>query len=314
MHRPLAAVIFVVAAVAVVVTVTVALAQGNPPGTVTWSCAATGTGQLSGNLVLGGDARWSNLAFSGGVTRQFVPAFAAGLSVRYGDEAWRIQQATAFGDRAPWRHLQRPGASLNLSLALSRTLVVGVSPTADWAYDSRADVAEACTYGAVLSAFGVASPRFVLGGGVSLTRQFYSMKSSPFLIVNWRLSDRLRIANAPAAGPLGGAGVELRFCTRAGLGAGRRRRVALGPLAARGALGIGRQRGRDQLDTAAGPALAPPRGEGEDRPQCGCGIRQHAEAEGFQRQGDRARRLWRRPDVLGHVVVQVLKTAIGGGS
>ena len=44
-----------------------------------------------------------------------------------------------------------------------------------------------------------------------MTRQFYSVKTSPFVIVNWKLTERMRIANAASGGPLGGAGVELRY-------------------------------------------------------------------------------------------------------
>lgn len=45
----------------------------------------------------------------------------------------------------------------------------------------------------------------------SVTRQFCSVKTTPFVIVNWKMTDRLRLANAAPAGSLGGAGVELRY-------------------------------------------------------------------------------------------------------
>jgi hypothetical protein len=192
-----------------------ALGQGNPPGTVILSSAVTGIQQFSGDLDHGGSVEWSSAAFSAGVMWQIVPAFAAGLSVRYDDQDWRIHSATAFGNTASWQRLERPGASANLSLALSRTFVLGASPTVEWAYASRAGTGDAVIYGAVFSAVKVVRPAFTLGGGASVTRQFYSVKTSPFVIVNWKLGDRFRIANAVPAGPLGGAGVELRYAPAA---------------------------------------------------------------------------------------------------
>jgi hypothetical protein len=186
-----------------------ALAQGNPPGTVTFSSAVTGIHQLPGDLACGGDLQWSSVSASVGITRQFVPAFAAGLSLRYDGEDWPIGAAAAFSGDSPWRRLQRAGASANLSLALSRTLLTGVSPTIEWAGTPGTGGRDGLVYGAVLSVANAFSPRFVLGGGASVTRQFYSVKTTPFVIVNWRITDRLRIANASAAGPEGGAGVEL---------------------------------------------------------------------------------------------------------
>jgi hypothetical protein len=37
------------------------------------------------------------------------------------------------------------------------------------------------------------------------------VKVSPFLIINWKWSDRFKIANALPAGPEGGAGIEARW-------------------------------------------------------------------------------------------------------
>jgi hypothetical protein len=211
MDRSIIVLVLTVRLAAGFLTVPEALAQGSPPGTVTVSSAVSGIHQFAGELEQGGDVQWSSALLSGSVTRQFVPAFAAGLGLRCDFQDWRFGSPSAFNGKAPWQRLQRPGASLNLSLALSHTLVVGASPLVEWAYDSRANTADALIYGAVLSAAKVFSPRFTLGAGASISRQFYSVKSTPFIIVNWKITDRLRLANAVPAGPLGGAGVELRY-------------------------------------------------------------------------------------------------------
>jgi hypothetical protein len=210
MYRSIVLLVLIASGAGAFATVPGARAQGSPPGTVTVSSAVTGIHQFARDLDQGGDVQWSSALITGSVTRQFVPAFAAGLTLRCASEDWRFGTPAAFDGKAPWRRLDRPGASLNLSLALSRTMVVGVSPTLDWAYDSRAHTDDALIYGAVLSAARVFSPGFTLGVGASLSRQFYSVKTTPFVIVNLKISDRLRIANAVPAGPLGGAGVELR--------------------------------------------------------------------------------------------------------
>jgi hypothetical protein len=211
MYRPIVTLVLASCAAAALLAAPGALAQGNPPGTVTVSSAVTGIHQFSADPNQNGDVQWSSAAVSGGVMRQLTPAFAAGLSLRYDHEDWRLGPSAALGGAVPWRRLERPGATLNLSLALSRTFLVGVSPTVEWAYDSRAGAGDAMIYGAVVSAANVFSPRFTLGAGASVTRQFYSLKASPFVILNWKLTDRLRVANAAPAGPLGGAGVELRY-------------------------------------------------------------------------------------------------------
>jgi len=188
-----------------------ASAQGNPPGTVTVSGAVTGIHQFDVDLDQGGHVQWSSAAINGSVTRQFVPAFAAGISLRYASEDWRFDSPVAFGGTPPWQDLRRASAGLNLSLALSHTLLVGLSPNVEWAYDTGASTGDALTYGAVVSAVKVVRTGMTLGAGASVQRKFYSVKVSPFVIVNWKLNDHLRIANTTSAGPEGGAGVELRW-------------------------------------------------------------------------------------------------------
>src|SRR6185503_3513537 len=116
-----------------------------------------------------------------------------------------------FGGLSPWGRLQRQGVGLNLSLAFSPTVVVGVTPSVEWALESGANRDDALTYGGVVSMLKVFSPKLVLGAGAKVLRQFYSVKTSPFVIVNWQLTEKLRIANAISSGPLGGGGIELRY-------------------------------------------------------------------------------------------------------
>jgi hypothetical protein len=191
-----------------VLVASVAWAQGQPPGTVTTSLAVTGVHQFDADLDEGGKVSWGSVSISGGVTRQMVPAFSAGVSARHIGEEWRMDGPAAFAGQAPWRDLQRTNVGLNLSLALSHTFLVGLNPVLEWARERGASANDALTYGAVVSAVKVVNPNLILGAGASVNRMFYSVKVSPFLIINWKWSDRFRITNALPAGPEGGAGIE----------------------------------------------------------------------------------------------------------
>jgi len=176
-----------------------------------WVRDIAGVSGLDADLDEGGQAGWSAASISAGVTRQMVPAFAMGISARHISERWRIESPTALAGGAPWRDLQRSNVGLNLSLALSHTFLVGLSPVVELAREQDVSAEDALTYGAVVSAVKVVNPKLTLGAGASINRQFYSVKVSPFLIINWKWSDRFKIANALPAGPEGGAGVEARW-------------------------------------------------------------------------------------------------------
>src|SRR6185369_15888060 len=136
-----------------------AAAQGQPPGTVTTSLAVTGVHQFDADLDEGGAVGWSGVSISGSVTRQMVPAFAAGISARHVGEEWRMDAPAAFAGQAPWRDLQRSNVGLSLSLALSRSFLVGLNPVVEWAREPDVSADDALTYGAVVSAVKVVNPK-----------------------------------------------------------------------------------------------------------------------------------------------------------
>lgn len=186
-------------------------AQGTLPGTVTTSASITGLNAFDADLDQGGGFHWRGVQVGGSVTRQFTREFAAGLALRYDTQEWTWDRPAAFGARAPWSRLHLPAIGLNLSYAPAPEWRLGVSPTVEWSGESGADSGDALTYGAVASATRVFSPDLVLGVGAGVFRQIDKTKVFPFLVVNWKITDRWRLTNPLPAGPAGGAGLELAY-------------------------------------------------------------------------------------------------------
>jgi hypothetical protein len=177
----------------------------------TYSASTTVQSLFAADMASGGSVASQRLGFSAGVNWRPAPAFSAGVGLNYEAQDWTFESGPAFGTTPPWSALERGSVSLPLGLALSPHFFTGLSPFAEWSYEREAGASDALTYGASLSAFGIISPRFSLGGGAKLHHQYFRTKVTPFLIVNWQLSTKLRIANSQAAGPLGSGGVELRY-------------------------------------------------------------------------------------------------------
>jgi hypothetical protein len=178
---------------------------------VTYSASTSLQSLFTAELASGGSVASQRLGVSAGVTWRPAPAFSSGVSLNYEAQDWTFESGPAFGAAPPWSALERGSVSLPIGLALSPHFVTGLSPFAEWSYEREAGASDALTYGASLSAFGIISPRFTLGGGAKVHHQYFRTKVTPFLIVGWQLSTKFRIANSQAAGPLGSGGVELRY-------------------------------------------------------------------------------------------------------
>jgi len=188
-----------------------AAAQMATPGTTSASAAISGLAQLDTDLDNGGSFRWNGVAVSAKVARQFTGSLEIGASLRYDHQDWHFNAPSAFGGRAPWQQLQAPTIGLDVDYAVAPGLTVGFTPSVGWSYESGAQTGDAVNWGAIFSATRFFSKDLVLGVGAGVFRQIEETRVFPFLIVNWQINDRLRLTNPFAAGPVGGAGLELAY-------------------------------------------------------------------------------------------------------
>ncbi len=207
-------------------------AQPAPAGTTVTSVGLTGLNQFDTGLGSGGSFNWQDATANINVTRQFTNQVAAGVNVRYGYQNWKWTSPTAFNGRGPWSSIETPALGMSFFYAPSPEWRLGFVPTVEWSGESGTGTGGTATYGAVMSAARRFSKDLTLGLGAGVFRQIDQTKVFPYLIVNWNITDKLRLSNPLPAGPSGGAGLELSYAlsqkwTLAGGGAYRSYRFRL---------------------------------------------------------------------------------------
>jgi hypothetical protein len=199
------------AALAAAALASPALAQSSKVGDVATALSLSGLAQFDTDLDDDGSFRWSGVQASANVTRQITSEFAAGFTLRYDYQNWKFDNPAAFGGVAPWSNVSTPMIGLNLSYAPTSDWRVGFNPAVDWSGESGANAGDSLSYGAVLTATKIFSPDLMLGLGAGVFRQIDETKVFPFVVVNWKINERLRLGNPLQAGPAGGAGLELTW-------------------------------------------------------------------------------------------------------
>lgn len=197
-----------------------ASAQRLAPGETLTSASLTAVGQLKADLDSEGKFDWYAMDLSVQAMRQFDAAWSAGLSLRYAAEHWSFDSPSAFGAQAPWTDIHRPGIGFNLGYQLAPDLSLMFAPQFEWAYETGARTSDALSYGAVFGATKVFSPSLVVGLGLGVFRQIDDTRYFPFVIVNWQITEALRLSNPLRAGPAGSAGLELSYKPAPGWEAG----------------------------------------------------------------------------------------------
>ena len=167
--------------------------------------------QSSADLDGGGDVQFQGAVFRGGIISDLGGGTRAGITLIYDYLDYSFSNPTAFDYKAPWGVLQRYGVVAPLSFAIGNDWILGASPSFEWFKENGASSADSFTWGATFSA----SRRFengnMLGLGVAVFDRLEETLVFPFLTIDWRLGDRLRLVNPLASGPTGPAGLELDY-------------------------------------------------------------------------------------------------------
>ena len=195
----------------------------------------------------GGDfSVWSTFV-RGGVAGDLGGGNRAGVTLNYDYSNYSFSNPSVFGGVAPWGVMQRYGVAVPLSFALRDGWSLGVIPSVDWFKENGAKSSDSLVWGGIVSGTKRFADGNRIGLGVGVYDRIEKVSAAPFLIVDWRLSDRWRLSNPLAAGPTGPAGLELDYRLNSDweLGVGGAWRVARFRLSANGPVpdGIGEERG-----------------------------------------------------------------------
>ena len=181
------------------------------PGQTSVFVGVTGLTQFNTNVVDGGSFNWQDASANVNVTRQFTSDWAAGVSARYGYQNWSWSNLQTLGGQAPWTAINTPALGMNFAYSPSPEWRFGFAPTIEWSGETGTGTGGTATYGAVVSGSRTFSKNLTLGLGAGVFRQIDQTKVFPFLVVNWNITDRLKLSNPLPAGPAGGAGLELSY-------------------------------------------------------------------------------------------------------
>jgi hypothetical protein len=172
--------------------------------------------QFDSDLDSGGSAGYAGVLASLGRSWTIDPGSSLGFRVRLDYEDWRFDDLGAFGGFAPWSEVFRAGFAVPYSVTTDGGWRWSLTPTVEYAGESGAEFSDSLEYGASLVAARAIRPDLTLGLGVGVYYRIEETSAFPFVMIDWRITDRLRLSNPTPGGPSGPAGLELRYALDSG--------------------------------------------------------------------------------------------------
>ena len=190
------------------------------PPSASYRYAITPIYRMDSDLDSGGEAGYGGLLMSLGRSWSLDDRSTLGFGLDFGHQDWRFDNPGSFGGVAPWDQVDRFGLSVPFTYGTGGGWTLGISPTVEYSGESGAQFSDALEYGALLSLVKPIRDDLTLGFGFGVYGRIEETSVFPVLIVNWRITERLRLSNPAAAGPSGPAGLELSYSLGSGWEAG----------------------------------------------------------------------------------------------
>ena len=177
------------------------------------SVSIVGINQLNTDLKASGSFGRSNASASFGLIKPVSSSTTLGISVRYEREFWswsNMQNYSASG-KNPWSTIDTPALSMVYVHKLDSDWRLNIAPTVESSGEQGTSPNNSLTYGGILSASKQLSPTLNLGLGTGVFRQIDTNRIFPYLVVDWKITERWNLNNPFPGGPAGGAGLELTY-------------------------------------------------------------------------------------------------------
>jgi hypothetical protein len=189
-------------------------ADEGPPGSsrgLGFGLAATPIYQFPAKVSGGGDLSITRLIFNADISKQVDQKLGLGLGFSYEFADYGFSGLTNFPVSQPWKEVQRLGFSLPIIYALNNKWRLLVIPTFQLAGEFGARWGDALAYGGAIAVTYAFRPDAVFGFGLAGYANIEEARVFPFPLVNWQITNRLRLTNPFRTSPAGPAGLELSY-------------------------------------------------------------------------------------------------------
>jgi len=176
-----------------------------------YSYSVAGVRQGTADINGGGNYSTSSLLLRLGIMKLISRSTIIGAGVSLDNTRYNFDSLGVFGGQAPWNKVRHINFSLPVITRMDRSWALLFVPSVGVFQETGATTSDSLTYGAVAAASYRFEDRSRVGVGLGVFNRLDETKLFPFLSINLRLTDNLRLGNPLRAGPTGPAGLELAY-------------------------------------------------------------------------------------------------------
>ena len=192
-------------------------AQAQPAGSrdtsrTVYSFSFSPINQFESDFGQGGSFSVQRFGFKFDTSTPVSNSLRAGISLGYEFEKFHFSGTTAFTGADPWSDIHRFSAGLPVSYRMTDSWSLFIAPQVEWYGESGvATERDALGYGAIFALSYRVSPGLTLGAGAGFFTRMEETKGFPYIAIDWKITEGLRLNNPFRTSPSGPAGLELSY-------------------------------------------------------------------------------------------------------
>lgn len=184
---------------------------GRPAGEAGLSLSASYLHQFDADIDGGGDFRVDRYFLRLDKVKRQSDTLSLGMGVHYDLADYSFADRAAVAGGAPWDQVHALTLSLSSIYSPDRDWKLFIAPSVGVAAASGADWGDSLVYGGIVWSSYRVNPSLAVGLGAGLFSKQEEFSAFPVIVLDWKISDRLRLSNPRSEGPTGPAGLELTY-------------------------------------------------------------------------------------------------------
>lgn len=192
-------------------------AQAQPAGSrdtgrTVYSLSFSPINQFESDFGQGGSFSVQRYMLNFNTSTPVANSLRAGISLGYEFEKFHFSGTTTFAGADPWSDIHRFSVGLPVSYRMTDSWSLFIAPQVEWYGESGvANWKDALGYGAIIAVSYRVSPRLTLGAGAGIFSRMEETKGFPYIAIDWKITEELRLNNPFRTSPSGPAGLEISY-------------------------------------------------------------------------------------------------------
>jgi len=175
------------------------------------SVSASYMHQFDTGLDRGGEFHVDRLFFHGDWKKRQSENFSFGIGANYDINDYSFSGTASNPIGNPWDQVHTLNFSVSSLFTPDKNWKVFVAPSVGVAAESGADWGDSIVYGGIVWTSYRFSPSLALGLGAGVFNKAEEVTAFPVIVVDWKITDRVRLSNPLHPGPTGPAGLEVSY-------------------------------------------------------------------------------------------------------